>query len=52
LRLSPADIALPAELPEERKAKWGELFRYPRSLATAVLTGLSQTGVVGLALWG
>jgi MFS transporter, putative metabolite:H+ symporter len=52
LRLQPADIALPATLPEPRKVAWAELFRYPRSIAAAVLTGLSQTGAVGAALWG
>jgi MFS transporter, putative metabolite:H+ symporter len=31
--------------------KWRELFNYPRSIATACLTGLSQTGGVGLLLW-
>ena len=31
---------------------WRELFKYPRSLAAGILTGLSQTGGVGLALWG
>jgi MFS transporter, putative metabolite:H+ symporter len=52
LRLDPADIVLPAVLPEMRKVAWRELFKYPRSLAAAILTGLSQTGAVGLALWG
>jgi MFS transporter, putative metabolite:H+ symporter len=27
------------------------LFRYPRSMAAACLTGISQTGTVGLSLW-
>jgi MFS transporter, putative metabolite:H+ symporter len=52
LRLDPAAIALPATLPEQRKVAWAELFKYPRSIAAATLTGLSQTGAVGLALWG
>jgi MFS transporter, putative metabolite:H+ symporter len=52
LRRDPADIAMPTTLPEQRKAAWVELFKYPRSIAAAVLTGLSQTGAVGLALWG
>jgi putative MFS transporter len=30
---------------------WRELFNYPRSMAAACLTGLSQTGGVGLLLW-
>ncbi len=52
LRRDPAEIALPAALPELRKAAWVDLFKYPRSLAAAILTGLSQTGAVGAALWG
>ncbi len=27
------------------------MFKYPRSLAAACLTGISQTGTVGLSLW-
>jgi putative MFS transporter len=52
LRCDPAVITLPAVLPEERQSAWTSLFRYPRSIAAAVLTGLSQTGAVGAALWG
>jgi MFS transporter, putative metabolite:H+ symporter len=52
LQLDPRDITLPPSLPEQHKPAWRELFQYPRSIATAVLTGLSQTGGVGLALWG
>jgi MFS transporter, putative metabolite:H+ symporter len=52
LQRDPAAIALPAALPEARNVAWVELFRYPRSIAAAVLTGLSQTGAVGAALWG
>jgi len=52
LQLDPATITLPAVLPEEHKTAWSSLFRYPRSIAAAVLTGLSQTGAVGAALWG
>jgi putative MFS transporter len=33
------------------KTRWRELFNYPRSLAAACLTGISQTGTVGLSLW-
>ncbi len=33
------------------KTRWRELFRYPRSVAAACCTGLSQTGGVGLLLW-
>jgi len=33
------------------RVSWVELFKYPRSLAVSCLTGLSQTGQVGLTLW-
>jgi putative MFS transporter len=52
LQIDPDAIALPTSLSEMRKAAWLELFKYPRSIAAACLTGLSQTGAVGLALWG
>ena len=52
LQVDPGAIALPAAMPETRKSSWQELFKYPRSLAAGILTGLSQTGGVGLALWG
>jgi putative MFS transporter len=52
LQVDAARIALPAELPEKQQPPWLELFRYPRSIAAGLLTGLSQTGGVGLALWG
>jgi putative MFS transporter len=45
------DIALPATAPVVERVSWVELFNYPRSLAVACLTGLSQTGQVGLTLW-
>jgi putative MFS transporter len=51
LQVAPEAIALPAALPEQRKAAWLELFKYPRSIAAGTLTGLSQTGAVGLGLW-
>jgi putative MFS transporter len=51
LQVDPATIALPAVAPEAQKSNWLELFRYPRSLIVSVLTGLSQTGTVGLQLW-
>jgi putative MFS transporter len=45
-------LPLPSQVPDEAKAaRWIELFRYPRSVAAACLTGLSQTGGVGLLLW-
>ncbi len=52
LQIDPREIALPTSLPELRKTPWLELFKYPRSVVAAVMTGLSQTGGVGLALWG
>ena len=52
LRLSPTDVALPPTVPVQPRVPWLELFRYPRSIAAGALTGLAQTGAVGLALWG
>jgi putative MFS transporter len=52
LQVEPKDLRLPSHIPEEvRAAPWTQLFRYPRSVAAACLTGLSQTGGVGLLLW-
>jgi MFS transporter, putative metabolite:H+ symporter len=51
LRVDPAEIRLPPALVEAARQPWIEVFKYPRSLAAAILTGLSQTGAVGLALW-
>jgi MFS transporter, putative metabolite:H+ symporter len=51
LQVDPADIELPASLPEVEKTRWTELFRYPRSIIAGCLTGLTQTGGVALALW-
>ncbi len=51
LQLDPKAIALPTSLPEPHKTSWLELFKYPRSIAASCLTGLSQTGGVGLSLW-
>jgi putative MFS transporter len=52
LQIDPQQIALPAAVPARENPAWRELFKYPRSIAAACLTGLSQTGAVGLALWG
>jgi len=52
LKVAPEDIALPATLPEQRRASWLELFKYPRSIAAGIMVGLSSTGAVGVALWG
>jgi putative MFS transporter len=51
LQMDPKDIELPASLPEAPRSEWRELFNYPRSVAAACVTGLSQTGGVGLLLW-
>jgi putative MFS transporter len=52
LQVDPREIALPTEVPAEaRHTPWRELFKYPRSVAAACLTALSQTGGVGLLLW-
>jgi putative MFS transporter len=52
LQVDPKEIELPTEIPAEaRHTPWRELFKYPRSVAVACLTGLSQTGGVGLLLW-
>jgi MFS transporter, putative metabolite:H+ symporter len=51
LQVDPASIQLPAGVAKVEKTAWLELFRYPRSLAAACLTGISQTGTVGLSLW-
>ncbi|MGH7046315.1 MAG: MFS transporter [Stellaceae bacterium] len=51
LMMDPKDIELPAVAPAIEQTRWLELFKYPRSLVAGCLTGLSQTGGVGLALW-
>jgi len=52
LQVDPKEIDLPAFLPGAENSRWRELFKYPRSVAAGCLTGLTQTGGVGLALWG
>jgi len=51
LQINPKEIDLPTNLPEAEKIRWRELFRYPRSVAAACLTGLTQAGGAGLVLW-
>ncbi len=51
LQVDPTSIQLPTSVAKVEKTAWLELFRYPRSLAVACLTGISQTGTVGLSLW-
>jgi putative MFS transporter len=52
LMIDPQEITLPTGLREAEKATWWELFKYPRSVAAGCLTGLTQTGGVGVGLWG
>src|SRR5438445_319124 len=52
LQIDPKEIDLPTSLPKADKASWRELFRFPRSIAAGCLTGLTQTGGVGLTLGG
>jgi MFS transporter, putative metabolite:H+ symporter len=49
LQVDPQKIELPTV--ECEKTRWRELFKHPRSVAAVCLTGLSQTGGVGLLLW-
>jgi MFS transporter, putative metabolite:H+ symporter len=55
LQIDPRQITAPSTLREPQKASaripWRELFNYPRSVAAGCITGLSQTGGVGLLLW-
>ncbi len=51
LQVAPEDITLPATPPDAEPTRWRELFDYPRSMVVASLTGLSQTGGIGLLLW-
>src|SRR5262245_45608050 len=52
LMIDPKEITLPRTVPGAERATWSELFKYPRSVIAGCLTGLTQTGGVGLALWG
>jgi putative MFS transporter len=51
LQTDPAKIELPTVAPKNEHVPWTEIYKYPRSLAVACLTGLSQTGGVGITLW-
>jgi MFS transporter, putative metabolite:H+ symporter len=51
LQVDPSTIQLPSIVGEIQQTVWRELFKYPRSMAVACLTGISQTGTVGLTLW-
>ena len=51
LQLDLAQIALPAVAPAIEHTRWLDIFKYPRSIVAGCLTGLTQTGGVGLSLW-
>jgi putative MFS transporter len=51
LQVDPSRIELPASAYEPDRTVWRDLFKYPRSIAAACCTALSQTGGVGLLLW-
>ena len=51
LQVDPQEIELSVAALESKRTLWRELFKYPRSMAAACLTGLSQTGGVGLLMW-
>jgi putative MFS transporter len=51
LQCDPREIELPATVPEVEKTSWRELFKYPRSMMSACLVALSQTGGVGILMW-
>jgi putative MFS transporter len=51
LQMDPQQIVLPTAPPVIEHTRWLELFKYPRSIFAGALTGLSQTGGVGLSLW-
>jgi putative MFS transporter len=46
LQVDPESITLPAAAPAKERTRWVELFKYPRSIITGCLTGLTQTGGV------
>jgi len=52
LMIDPRRITLPATLLTAERARWLELFRYPRLVASGCLTGLTQTGGTSIGLWG
>ncbi len=51
LMVDPETIRLPTAVAAQAPVRWTELFRFPRSMIAACLTGISQTGTVGLTLW-
>ena len=51
LQIDPESVPLPSAPPAVEHTRWLDLFKYPRSLIAGCLTGLTQTGGVGLTLW-
>ncbi len=51
LQVDPETIPIPTLPPPVEKARWIEIFKYPRSIIAGCMTGLTQTGGVALALW-
>src|SRR6266446_1917490 len=51
LQCDPNELELPATVPEVEKTSWRELFKYPRSMTSACMVALSQTGGVGILMW-
>src|SRR5271168_3250546 len=51
LQCDPREIELPTVFAGEEKTRWRELFQYPRSMISACLVALSQTGGVGILMW-
>jgi putative MFS transporter len=51
LQIDPSEIELPKQAIDEERTRWRDLFQYPRSMVTACLVALSQTGGVGLLMW-
>jgi MFS transporter, putative metabolite:H+ symporter len=52
LKLRPEDLPLPGPVPVQKQPGWGELFRYPRSMAVSFMASLgAQTASYGINLW-
>jgi MFS transporter, putative metabolite:H+ symporter len=52
LKVKPEDLPLPDAVPRQAQPGWGELFRYPRSMAVSFLASLgAQTTSYGITLW-
>ncbi len=51
LQCDPSQIELPTTIVDEERTRWRELFGYPRSMVTACMIALSQTGGIGILMW-